>query len=241
MKGVKNLVVIGVVLCFAVILCQNARAMLFSNNEASSNVIPATEPVIAVSSDEQTTQSEIIPSDETLEAIPGFDVVNSEQLLRIFSVEVDPTFDSWPPVVYLPDEKGQYFNPKTGALVGEFAQVNNLGIVKPAPNAPIAYPMATLITEDSETKPMSKEQMLRKMKVGCLTAIGLFGAENKIKYPTYVVITGIRYRKSNLFTPGGWVVQYYDQKNNFHEKYLNLFISDLGWDQVFYQPRTQEE
>jgi hypothetical protein len=53
MKGVKNLMVIGVVLVFAVIFYQNGNAMVFSGNE-SSTVIPATEPLFTVSSDEET-------------------------------------------------------------------------------------------------------------------------------------------------------------------------------------------
>jgi hypothetical protein len=48
MKRIKNLIMIGLVLCFTVISYQNANAMLFTGNEQSS-VIPATQPEITLS------------------------------------------------------------------------------------------------------------------------------------------------------------------------------------------------
>jgi hypothetical protein len=227
MKGVKNLMLIGVILGFGMILSQNARAMLFPGENESSNVIAATEPVITVSSDEQAEQSGMIPSDETLEPIPGFGLVTYKQLIAmLYNFEVK----AWPPIVYVRDRNGRFFDSKSGALVGEFGHIE----INPEDNN-----LVRVVTPTRTSSWISLVELLYTQQVGFLTALSKNGKKK------YVVITGGYYRRGlqifNFGHPPGYCVKYVDKSNKTKYKYLDLFTTQLGWNHIFYQPRTQEE
>jgi len=235
-KSIQKLMVFGVVLFFAIVFIRSAGAENKNplESQTPSWVIPATQGAFNT---ELAQNPEINQSDKTLKPIPGFAYVTKKMLIEMFCLQnvVDSypsdILSKWPNVVYMRNpDTGRFFNPKTGVLDGEFGKLEVIQkkqgkLEKAVIRSPIR----------GETPELTAHEIIKGQDFGQLTKLVNNNGEEE-----YVVITEVFYRFPVLsFTRGGWIVKYIDkdcEAGKHKEKYLDLFITQLGWNRIFYQP-----
>ena len=238
-KRIKKLMVFGLILFFTVIFFRNADAGNENPLEPQtpSWIIPVTQDK---SNTESTQETGMISFNETLEPISGFSYVTNKILVGMFSLvkiseSVDPNnmLSKWPNVVYARNPNtGQFFNPETGTLAGEFGELRvTSGKQGEQDKAVIIFPIR------GETSELTAREIIKGQDFGQLTKLVNNNGEEG-----YVVITEVFYRTPVLsFTRGGWIVKYIDKDcklGEHKEKYLDLFMTQLGWNHIFYQPKS---
>lgn len=190
------------------------------------------EEVISPETTQQPEITEIIPSDETLEQIPEFGLVTDGQIIDMLGDT--KRVKEWPPVVYVRDSNGRFFDPETAALVGEFGHIE----INPEENY-----LIRLVTPTRVSSWVMASELLSTQQVGFLTAL-----TQKDGKKNYVVITNMNWRDSILEDlmsswfghRSSWCLEYVDKSNKVKKKYLDLFTTKLGWNHIFYQPKSQE-